>query len=89
MDNQTLEQVAALVMQGMISIVFIWAWSQERAERQKAADKYDAERQKTAEKHAAERDIWMKELISLAREAYGLRPASTQEIPRASKVQDV
>lgn len=73
MDAETLNSLAQLLIQGMVSAIFIWAWSQERKERQ--------EREKA---HSDERETWMKELISLAREAYGLRPSSTQEAQRVN-----
>lgn len=68
MDGETLNAIAQMIIQGMISAVFIWAWSQERSERQKRE-----------ESHSKERETWMKELISLAREAYGLRPSSSNQ----------
>lgn len=66
MENETLQQIAQLVIQGMVSSVFIYAWSQERKERQELI-----------KLHSLERDSWMKELIDLAREAYGLKARST------------
>lgn len=80
MDGETLNALAQLIIQGMVSAIFIWAWSQERKERQ--------EREQA---HSQERETWMKELISLAREAYGLRPSSTAQGVNGNrdKVQDV
>jgi len=63
MDAEQINALAQLVIQGMVSAVFIWAWSQERKERQERESK-----------HAEERNSWLKEYTSLAREAYQLRP---------------
>lgn len=59
-----INSIAQLIIQGMVSAVFIWAWGQERKERQ------DREA-----KHAEERTSWLKEYTALAREAYNLRPS--------------
>lgn len=37
MADETLQQLAQLVVQGMVSAIFIWAWAQERKERQEQA----------------------------------------------------
>lgn len=66
MADETLQQLAQLLVQGMVSAIFIWAWAQERKERQELL-----------QQHAKERDVWMKELIDLAREAYGLKARAT------------
>ena len=66
MDTESLNAIAQLIIQGMVSAIFIWAWAQERKERQ--------EREKS---HSEERETMTKELISLAREAYGLRAQSS------------
>ena len=75
MDQATLQQLAQLVIQGMVSVIFIWAWSQERKERQDQQSKYSEERAN-----------WMKELISLAREAYGLRAQTEKQIEAIPQV---
>ncbi len=66
MADETLNNLAQLLIQGMVSAVFIYAWSQERKERQELI-----------KQHSIERDTWMKELIDLAREAYGLKARAT------------
>lgn len=70
MTDESLQQLAQLVMQGMISIVFIWAWAQERKERQDQLKAF-----------SLERETWMKELIELAREAYGLKARAVVTSP--------
>lgn len=62
MDDATLGSLVQLLIQGMVSAVFIYAWAMERKERQDQAKSF-----------SVERDGWMKELIDMAREAYGMR----------------
>jgi hypothetical protein len=71
-----MEEIGGLVqmlVQGMVSAVFIWAWSLERRERQ------ERERQ-----HREERNAFTHELISLAREAYGLGARQAAPVPSAA-----
>lgn len=72
MESETISQLAQMIIQGMISVVFIWAWAQERKERQELLTAF-----------SKERESWMKELIDLAREAYGLksRTSAAQAFP--------
>lgn len=62
MDDATLGSLVQLLIQGMVSAVFIYAWAMERKERQDQAKSF-----------SVERDGWMKELIDMAREAYSMR----------------
>jgi hypothetical protein len=75
--NMTPDQTTALaqlVVQGLVSAVFIWAWSQERKERQDQAKAY-----------AEERALMLTRLVDLAREAYGLRMAGAVKVVSTSE----
>lgn len=75
MEGEALTQIADIIAQGMISAVFIWAWWQERKERQ--------ERERA---HSEERNTFVNELIDLAREAYGLKSRTHNLPPPVSAV---
>lgn len=77
MDTEQLNAIAQMIIQGMISAVFIWAWSQERKERQD-----------NAVKHAVERDKWMDSLISLMREMNAQR-GGIMPVPMNGKDQNL